>query len=210
MTDMLTSAGETTETPAPAEGNADTPAAGTTATQDQQTQTTETDSEAPGDAPGEKPADKPGAPEQYEFQAPEGQAFDNAVLDAYSDVARELNLSQDDAQKLLDKVAPVMQARQQEQIAQVRDEWAQSARTDKEFGGEKLDASLATAKKALDAFASPELKTLLNEAGLGNHPEIIRFMYRAGKSISEDRVVTGQQAPGSDKSLADKLYSNQK
>lgn len=209
MTDLLTSAGETTDTAAPATETADTTAT-EQAAGDQQTQTTETDTSAQENADGEQQAEKPGAPEKYEFQAPEGQAFDDAILEAYSEVAKELNLSQDDAQKLLDKVAPVMHARQQEQIAQVQEGWAEASRADKEFGGDKLDANLGVAKKALDAFASPELKTLLKDTGLGNNPEVIRFMYRAGKAISEDRIVTGQQAPGSDKSLADKLYSNQK
>lgn len=209
MTDLLTSAGETTDTAAPATETADTTATEQSAG-DQQTQTTETDTSAQENADGEQQAEKPGAPEKYEFQAPEGQAFDDAILEAYSEVAKELNLSQDDAQKLLDKVAPVMHARQQEQIAQVQEGWAEASRADKEFGGDKLDANLGVAKKALDAFASPELKTLLKDTGLGNNPEVIRFMYRAGKAISEDRIVTGQQAPGSDKSLADKLYSNQK
>lgn len=209
MSDMLTNAGETTDTTAPANEAAESTATDTTVT-DQQQQTTETDTDTSQEGEGEQQTEKSGAPDKYEFQAPEGQTFDNAVLDAYSEVARELNLSQDDAQKLLDKVAPVMQARQQEQIEAVRNEWSELSKTDKEFGGENLNANLAVAKKALDAFASPELKTLLNEAGLGNHPEIIRFMYRAGKNISEDRIVTGQQPTGSDKSLADKLYSNQK
>lgn len=209
MTDMLTTAGENTDTAAPATETADTQ---TTAPveSDQQTQTTETDTSTQDAGEGKETAEKSGAPEKYEFQAPEGQSFDDAVLGAYSEVAKELNLSQDDAQKLLDKVAPVMHARQQEQIAAVQAEWSEASKTDKEFGGDKLNENLGIAKKALDAFATPELKSLLNEAGLGNHPEVIRFMYRAGKSISEDRIVMGQQVPGSDKSLADKLYSNQK
>lgn len=209
MTDMLNSAGDNTNTPAPATETAVPATTDTTAASEQQTQTTATDTSTQQTAEGES-TEKPGAPEKYDFQAPEGQSYDGQVLDAYAEVARELNMSQEDAQKLLDKVAPVMQARQQEQLVEIREQWADAARTDKEFGGDNLNANLATAKKALDAFASPEFKTLLNEAGLGNHPEVIRFMYRAGKTISEDRIVTGQQAPGSDKSLADKLYSNQK
>ena len=206
MSDLLNTAGETSETAAPATETADTTATEQGAA-DQQTQTTETDTAAQeSDGQGEQ-GEKPGAPEQYEFQAPEGQAFDAAVLEAYSDVAKELNLSQEDAQKLLDKVAPVMQARQQEQIAQVQEDWANATRADKELGGDKLDASLSVAKKALDAFATPELKTLLNQSGLGNNPEVIRFMYRAGKAMSEDKIVTGRQTTGGDKSLAEKLYS---
>jgi hypothetical protein len=133
-----------------------------------------------------------GAPESYEFKAPEGVQFDDTVIGAFSEVAKELNLPQDQAQKVLDKMAPVIAARQLEQFQAARTEWAEAAKTDKEFGGEKLAENLGTAKKALDALATPELRTLLEESGLGNHPEVIRVFYRAGKAISEDRFVAGQ------------------
>lgn len=159
---------------------------------------------------GDKPA---GAPERYEFKAHEGYEFDAGVLDAYTEVAKELNLTQDAAQKVLDKVAPRLQERQLEQVEAIRNEWAQSSRVDKEFGGEALNANLAVAKKALDAFGTPELRSLLNESGLGNHPELIRFMFRAGAAISEDRFVAGSQGgkgavPKNFNDLANALYSN--
>ncbi len=137
-----------------------------------------------------------GAPETYEFQQAEGTApIDPQVLEQFAEVAKELNLPQDQAQKMIDKVAPVIQARQAEQIAAVQEQWAETSRADKEFGGDGLNENLATAKKALDTFGTPELRTLLHESGMGNHPEVIRFMVRTGKAISEDRLVVGS-APG--------------
>jgi hypothetical protein len=147
-----------------------------------------------GNTEGEQ-AKPQGAPEKYEFKAPEGTTFDDAALGAYSEVAKELNLSQEAAQKVIDKVAPVIQARQAEQIEAMRTAWAQSAMSDKEFGGDKLPENIATAKKALETFGTPGLTNLLNETGLGNHPEVIRAFYRAGKAISEDKFVGGKGAP---------------
>jgi len=99
-----------------------------------------------------------------------------------------------------------MAEKQQAQMEEIRNEWAESAKTDKEFGGDKLPESLMSAKKALEAFGTPELKTLLNESGLGNHPDVIRFMVRAGKAISEDGFVSGARgAAGSP--TAQNLYS---
>lgn len=158
-------------------------------------------------------AEAPKAPEAYEFKAPEGRVFDPEVMASYSQVARELNLSQDAAQRLLDAVGPKMAERQMALIEATRNGWADNSRSDKEFGGEKLSENLGVAKKALDAFGTTELRTLLNETGLGNHPELIRFMFRAGKAISEDRMVSGaatqaKQGPRSFADLADALYSN--
>jgi hypothetical protein len=186
------------------------PAAGgeQTAQQQQATEGQNTEGQQAEGAKTEGEQAKPeGAPEKYEFKAPEGQKFDDTVLGAYSEIAKELNLPQDAAQKVLDKVAPVIQARQAEQIEAVRTAWAESAKTDKEFGGDKLPENLATAKKALDTFGSPELKKLLNESGLGNNPEVIRAFYRAGKAISEDKFVGGKGAPP-DANDARSLYPN--
>ena len=52
------------------------------------------------------------------------EVLDPEVLTAFGEVAKELDLSQDAAQKVLDKVAPVIQARQAEQVEKAREEWA--------------------------------------------------------------------------------------
>lgn len=159
-----------------------------------------------GDA-GKKDGDKPaGAPEKYEFKAPEGATLDDTVSAAFSEVAKELNLPQDAAQKVIDKVAPVMAQRQAEAIAAARQEWATASTSDKEFGGEKLQENLGVAKKAMDTFGTPELRALLNGTGLGNHPEVIRFMYRAGKAIGEDGIVNGGRNGGTETDPAKRMF----
>lgn len=162
-------------------------------------------------------AGKPqGAPERYEFKPPaEGGEFDAQVLSKYAEVAKELNLPQEAAQKMLDRLAPAMQARQAQIVEETRNAWVTSSKSDKEFGGDQLLPNLAIAKKALDSFGTPELRKLLDDSGLGNHPEVIRMMYRAGKAISEDRFVGGSQ--GAQKGsgfrsmddLANALYASQ-
>lgn len=171
--------------PAPADGQAADANAGKTAEQ------VEADRVA-AEAAAAEAAKAAGAPEKYEdFTPPEGSQLDAAVMQQFGDVARELNLPQDKAQLLIDKVAPVIAQRQAEQVETMRTEWAAQATADKEFGGDKLNENLAVAQRAMTQFATPELTKLLNDTGLGNHPEVIRFMVRAGKAVSEDSVVTG-------------------
>lgn len=151
-----------------------------------------------------------GAPEAYaEFAMPEGIQMDAAAIESFQAVAKDLNLSQDAAQKMIDKMAPAMASRQQELLAQARTDWASAATADKEYGGEKLSENLAVAKKAMDTFGTPELRQLLNESGLGNHPEVIRVFYRAGKAISQDGFVAGKSAPGASSDPAKRLFPNQ-
>lgn len=180
--------------------------------QTQQTQQTQTTDGDPADGKDDKGATGDGAPEQYEFQAAEGREFDPSVIEAFSEVARDLNLTQDAAQKVLDKMAPVIASRQIEQISAVQAQWAEDTKADKELGGDKLGENLGIAKAALDKFGSDGLKTLLNDTGAGNNPEIIRLLFRVGLATREDTVVPGSAgAPAGDaKSRTNILYDKSK
>ena len=143
--------------------------------------------------------------------------LDPDVITAFGEVAKELDLPQEAAQKVIDKVAPIMQAKQAKVVEEVKTEWANDSQSDSEFGGENLKSNLEIAKSSLNAFGTDALKSLLEESGLGNHPEVIRFMYRAGKAISEDSYVgnsqganaQGDKVPKDFNGIANALYSNQ-
>ena len=102
-------------------------------------------------------------------------------------------------------------------LEQVKLDWANDSQADKEFGGESLNDNLEIAKSSLNAFGTDALKSLLQESGLGNHPEVIRFMYRAGKAISEDSYIGNSEGadslrtsgPKDFNAIANSLYSNQ-
>lgn len=144
-----------------------------------------------------KPTEPPkpeGAPEKYEFKAPEGKEYDPQVLESFSTAAKDANLTQEAAQKLIDSMAPALAQRQQEQVETVQKGWLEASKTDKEFGGDKLAENLAFAKKSFDQFSTPELRDLMEKSHLGDHPEVIRMFIKVGKAISEDKFVSG--SPG--------------
>lgn len=144
---------------------------------------------------------------KYEFQAPEGVELDGDATAEFTALAKELKLPAAEAQRVVD-IAVKMQQKQAERNAETVKGWAESSKTDKEFGGDNLQANLAIAQKAIDTFGSPELKTLLNSSGLGNHPELVRFAFKAGKAISEDGFVKGgaRSAVTAGVPLAKRLY----
>ena len=163
-------------------------------------------------AEGDKVEDAPqGAPEAYEdFSVPEGVELDAEVLGEFKAVAKELNLPQDAAQKVTDlgvKLAQKWVAESQQATSEMFADWKGRAETDKEFGGDALPANLAVAKKAVDQFGTPELRELLDVHRLGDNPEVIRFMFRVGKAISEDTFVAGgKSSPAQD--AAKTLFPN--
>jgi hypothetical protein len=151
-----------------------------------------------------------GAPESYSFVAPEGQEFDSGIISVYSDVAKSLDLPQDKAQEMLEKMSPAIAARQAEKLEAVKAEWLESAKSDKEYGGDKLAENMSFVAKARDDLATPELRDLLDKTGLGNHPEMVRLFYRYGKAVSEDTYKPGRNngPSGSPQSLAQRMYPN--
>lgn len=201
-----------TEAPASTEAAATLLATATSETaKPQQTQTAETQTAKPAETPADetKPAatTAPVVPEKYEFKAPEGTEYDPEVVESFSAAAKKAGLTQDAAQKLIEDMAPAIAARQVDQVTTIQKEWKEASTADKEFGGEKLTENLGIAKRALDLFdplpaqagangtkQTTPLRTLLEETGLGNHPEVLRLLYRAGKAISEDKVIVGKAA----------------
>ncbi|MGA9070078.1 MAG: hypothetical protein WB424_07480 [Terracidiphilus sp.] len=155
-------------------------------------------------------SETPVVPENYTFTAPEGKQFDPQVLESFSGAAKEAGLTQDAAQKLVEKMAPALAARQADQVKAIQTEWFNASTADKEFGGEKLQENLGVARKALDTFGTPELRKLLNDTGLEKNPEIIRFMFRAGKAISEDKFVSGNSTGSGKLPASNVLYDKTK
>lgn len=154
---------------------------------------------------GDKSAE---VPEKYEFKAPEGVELDSVAAGEFSALAKDLKLTADQAQGVVD-IAVKMQQRQAESVAATVKEWGDQSKADKEFGGDNLDANLAIAKKAVDTFGSDAFKQLLSSSGLGNHPEVIRTFLKAGKAISNDTFVkSGNPATTNGASLAERMYPN--
>lgn len=151
-------------------------------------------------------------PEEYAaFELPEGMELDEALLGKANPLMKELGLNQENAQKAVSFIAEMRQADAQA-IATAHEkqvsEWETAAKADKEFGGDKFNENAALARSAVDKLGSPELKTFLDESGLGNHPELVRMFVKVGKAIAEDDPGGGSPA-AKEKSAAEILYPNQ-
>jgi len=167
----------------------------------------------------DKPADKgqtppaaTGAPEKYaEPKLPEGMVLVPEVKSQFDSLAKELNLSQDQYQKVLD--LQIQHATTQTKLVtdafqkQISD-W--SDETKKELGADP-DKSLAIASKAINTiFTDPkenkEFREMMKTSGLGNWRLMVKAFSFVGKSISEDRFVEGGPGGKEEKSIAERIY----
>lgn len=180
-------------TPAGGEGNPTDPAPAATA---QATDATEPTADMPsllgeGDQNDgdQKPAQA--APEAYEPFDVEGKQFTEAQLEGFAATAKELGLSQENAQKMLAAMVPTARQYLVDDLKAKSREWASLSEKDPEIGGANFKANVGVANSALKQFATPEFTALLRGSGLGAHPEVVRVFYRIGKAMQQDHGVTG-------------------
>jgi hypothetical protein len=86
--------------------------------------------------------------------------------------------------------------------------WEAASKADKEFGGANFDANLQIARKGIAKYASPELKSILDQTGLGNHPEMMRLFLKLGAIAGEDSHVSGSGAARTESDVASRLFNH--
>lgn len=171
------------------------------------------DAEAGKDGEGEA-EESEGAPETYDdFVIPEGMVAAPEALAEFQEFAKARNLSQKDAQEVLDyhsKEVSKLFAAQEQQWQAVQEGWVKEAKADSEYGGVKFQENMKYVAAAVKQFGGDKLRDTLNQTGLGNHPELVRYFYNVGKAISESNIRTGNGGDAGDKDAASVLYPDMK
>lgn len=149
-----------------------------------------------GDGP--KEGEQQGAPEAYtEFTVPEGYTLDGERLEQTQALFKELGLSQDKAQKLIDRycsidtenAANLTKAAEAARAQQI-DAWGQQAKTEL---GDKYDATVAHARLAVQTLGDEAAIEAFDTLGWGNHPALIRMLGKAGELLGEGSMEIGKQ-----------------
>ena len=131
------------------------------------------------------------------------------VLQDFKQLAQELNLPAQTAQKLVDWECSRAQALGQtyeSQHQQLLQNWAQAS---KEMLGPQYHEQMELAVRAADKFGGEPLRQLLEETGLGNHPVIVKTFCQIGRATAEDCSLGGKESSlSADKTFAEALYGS--
>lgn len=147
----------------------------------------------PAPAAGDPPVKPTGPPESYaDFTLPEGMIFDRESAADFMAIAKKLNLTQEQAQELVDVYGTRMQGAQAKQQEQIQG-WMKES--EKKYKPEEINL----AKNTLARFAGDSFKEFLDITGLNVHPEMVAVFKNIGEQISEGKFVDG----GGGKSLSD-------
>lgn len=150
-------------------------------------------------------------PEAYDLKLPKGSLLSEEAKKGIEDRAKELGLDNKQAQALLNDNDSALRS-YHESLIETREkeikQWEENIANDKEIGLEKFKENQALAARAIERFATPELKKLLDETGYGSHPEVFRFALAIGRATADDKVVNGQTTNGQRRPTEEVLYSN--
>ena len=153
-----------------------------------------------------------GAPETYtEFTMPEGVEVDKAAVEKFEPLARELNLSQENAQKLVDVYAEGAKQAAEAQITtwgDIKEGWVKEGKADKEIGGENYDQTVSDAKLALDKLGNEALGIVLETTGVGDNPDFLRMFAKVGRVLRDDNIDFGSGTGGETKEPGKVMYGD--
>lgn len=165
------------------------------------------------EAPPVPGAEFQGYPEDgvVEVVAPDGMAVDETLRDQFLPIAKDLNLNQKGIQKLIDLKAQDIKNSLQRWGDHVKDLKVQ-AQADPEIGGAKYAPTLAAGKAAITKFAGSRagaFRKMLNDYGIGSHPEMIRFLGAVGAATGETPILPSGEGSGDvKKPLHEILYKD--
>ena len=164
----------------------------------------------PGGADGKGEAGKEGAESAaYTITAPEGYPISEGALKGLNEVCKSANLNEEQANAVMaymqGNYTSFVAAQQDAMQAQAKT-WIGEFQADKDFGGDKFDASVADAQRALATFdQSGTVSKMLAETGYGNNPDVLRIFARVGRALGEDKLI-GNGSGGESVPLEDRLF----
>jgi hypothetical protein len=130
---------------------------------------------------------RPESPDKYELKASE--KHDQEFLKSFKEVAHKSGLLPKQVENLYNFYGEV--EKKQQEMAQVQMQRVVEANIQelkKEWPDSDYERNLGVAKKAVDQFLGDDGKKWLNESGIGNDPQMIKFMHKLGVAMSEDRI----------------------
>ena len=153
-----------------------------------------------------------GPPDEYEeFAVPEGIVYDEELANEFKPIAKDLKLDQAGAQKLVDHYAE-MQKRTQAAMIQTQTAFVKKlqdqAMADPEIGGANWKGKAeVNVGRALKVLGSEGMDQLINQnPALGNHPEFLKLLNKAGALLGEDSLVEARAGANAEKSTAEILF----
>lgn len=165
-----------------------------------------------GGSSGPEGAD--GNPEVWELSPSEDLPIPEENLRSFSAACRGAGLSREQAEKILDWHKGRFkedQAFAAQREAKTLEDWRNDILADRDFGGANYRATVADARRALQAFdPDGRLRAFLRESRYQFNPDVIRAAARVGRAMGEHGFAGQTGAGGRTRPLEERMYPNMK
>jgi plasmid replication initiation protein len=144
---------------------------------------------------------KLGTPETadgYELNVPQGyEEYSSDLSDWFRQEAHAAKVPASMAQRLHDAYVQRMMDGQSNSVLDQQRQFEDWGNEIKKEYGTAYDEKVGMARRAVRAFGSDNLSNMLNDTGLGNHPEMIRAFAKIGAELSTSRQFKDSEEAGS-------------
>lgn len=140
-----------------------------------------------------------------DFKLAEGIQKNDTAIAAFSALAKEAGLSKAEAQKFVDlqgQVAIEAKKADDDNWAKVNTAWKNELASDKEFGGDKVEATKSSARDVAQKIGGKELVESIDALGLADHPKLILAFAKIGKLMTEANIDPATLSPAAKAKVA--------
>ena len=135
---------------------------------------------------------RPETPDGYEFD----ERYTDTNLEDYKNIAHNLGLTQNQANKILYMWSDSNYYQAEQAESRHEEMQAQGVHELQTEWGKSYNENVELARRAFTNFASSEALELMENTGLGNHPEIVKMFSKIGNLLKEDGIMVGEPGVG--------------
>lgn len=132
---------------------------------------------------------------KYDLKLSEDSTLNEEVLEDVKTFARENNMSPEAAQSLVEwqenTLRNVVNNALEHEERKI-EAWRQEVVNDPELGGDNLQQTSEYAKSVVKRFGNDDLIEMMDQTGIGNNKEVVRFLSEIGKAMANDQFESGQ------------------
>lgn len=131
---------------------------------------------------------RPSSPDKYDIRLEEDSKLDEATVNDIKGMAHKLGLNSKQAQQLISEMDSITATKLKESEEAYKQNFDKSVENLQKEWGKAFDKNLGNAQFVVRSFGDDNFVKFLDESGMGNNPEVIRFLSKIGNELGEDSI----------------------